>query len=122
MSSASPAAQIRGYLAAQPPRQRRLLRSIRDAIRRAAPDAPEYFSYRMPAVRLANRMTIWYAGYKEHVSLYPFGNAFVRTHAPKLLPNVVSRGTIRFPLDKPIPIAQISRLIKAQVSQLKKKK
>jgi uncharacterized protein YdhG (YjbR/CyaY superfamily) len=66
-------------------------------------------------------MTIWYAGYKEHVSLYPFGEAFVRAHAPNLLPSVASRGTIRFALDKAIPVAQIKRLIKAQALQLKQK-
>ena len=113
--------QVRKYLAAQPPKQRKALKAIRDAIRSASPGSPEYFSYRMPAFRLENRMTIWYAGYKGHVSLYPFGEAFVGRHAPALLPNVVSRGTIRFPLDTAIPVAQVKRLIKAQAADLKAK-
>lgn len=113
--------QVREYLAGQPAKQRKALKAIHDAIRSASPGSPEYFSYRMPAFRLENRMTIWYAGYKEHVSLYPFGEAFVGRHAPALLPNVASRGTIRFPLDEAIPVAQVKRLIKAQAAQLKPK-
>ena len=112
--------QVRRYLAAQPPRQRKALKAIRDAIRSASPGSPEYFSYRMPAFRLENRMTIWYAGYQEHVSLYPFGDTFVRRHAPALLPRVASRGTIRFTLDEAIPVTQIKRLIKAQAARLKR--
>ena len=121
LGGARPGDQVRAYIAAQPPRARKALRALRDAIRSVAPGAREHFSYRMPAFRLEDRQNVWYAAYKEHTSLYPFGEVFVRAHAPGLAPNVASKGTIRFPLDQHIPVAQVKRLIKAQVTELKKK-
>jgi len=111
--------QVQGYLAAQPPKTRAALRVIRGAIRAAAPRAVEHFSYGIPGFTLDGRTLIWYAGWKQHVSLYPMTAAIKRTFARELDGYEMSKGTVRFALSERIPIPLVKRIAKARAAEIR---
>ena len=94
-----------------PPRVRAILRKIRATIRKAAPDAQERISYRMPAFKL-HRDIAYFAAFKHHIGFYP------PVRGDAALKQAVSRysgpkGNLQFPLDEPIPYALIARIVKS---------
>ena len=112
------------YIALQPPANRALLLQLRETIRKAAPNAEETISYCMPAYKL-NGVLVYFAGYKQHIGFYPGAEA-ITVFKSKLTTYTTSKGTIQFPLDKPLPLTLISKIVKYRVKvneeKLKKKK
>ncbi|MDQ3674746.1 MAG: DUF1801 domain-containing protein [Gemmatimonadota bacterium] len=112
--------EVQAYFTALPPKARKALKQVRDAIRAAAPGVVEGFSYRIPAFRLDGKSLVWCAAFKHHVSLYPMTATIKRAHTAELKGHEVSKGTVRFPLDKPVPSALIKRLVKTRVKELRR--
>lgn len=104
------AKNIDEYIAGFPVDVQVLLQKLRMAIRKAAPKAEEAIKYQMPTFVL-NGNLIHFAGYKNHIGLYP-GSKPIEEFKDELSRYEISKGTIRFPLDKPIPVGLVSRITK----------
>jgi len=109
------------YLAGVPEPARSTLNKIRAAIRSAVPpEATETISYRIPAFK-HERVLVWFAAFSDHCSLFPTASV-VEAFRGELKGFTTSKGTIQFPMDKPLPIALIKKLVKARVAQNEGKK
>ena len=113
----SAGAQVQRYISAQPPTHRSALRKIRATIRATAPKAVEHFSYGIPGFRLNDRPLVWYAAFKQHVSLYPVTATIKRALADAIDGYQTSTGTIRLPLDEPMPVTLIKQIVKARARE-----
>jgi uncharacterized protein YdhG (YjbR/CyaY superfamily) len=113
--------QVRKYFASLPPDVRRKLKSIRLQIRAVAPDAVEHFSYGIPGFRLDGQPLVWYAAFKNHLSIYPLTAGIRRSLGAELDRYETAKGTVRFPLSKPPSPAFVKRLVKSRVAEIRKK-
>lgn len=118
MANTSRAQDVRVYYASLPPSVRRRVRKLRSIILDAAPAAEETISYRIPAFTHGGRILIYCAGWQEHTSLYPLTAGMKEACATDLARFETSKGTVRFPNERPLPVAVIRRLVKARLREL----
>ena len=105
------------YIASAPEKQRKALKQLRAAIRRAAPEATERISYRIPVFEIDGKYLLYIAQFKEHVSLYPVTAAITKRHAKAIERYRHGRGTLRFPLDEKLPVALVEKLARTRVRE-----
>jgi uncharacterized protein YdhG (YjbR/CyaY superfamily) len=109
------------YLARVSEPARSTLKKIRAAIRSAVPkDATEATSYRIPAFRYKG-LLLWYAAFSDHCSLFPTASV-IEAFKDELKGFTISKGTIQFPVDKPLPATLVRKLVKARIAQQEQKK
>ena len=106
------------YIASQPRAVRSVLERVRRIIRKAVPEAEETISYQMPTYKLNGRRVLYFAGWKQHYSLYPSTDRLVAAFKDDLAPYEVNKGTIRFPLAAPVPVKLIEGIAKFRAKEV----
>ena len=94
-----------------------ILQEIRKTIREGAPEAEEAMGYGVPAFRLKGEYLAYFAAFKKHVGFYPMPSA-IKKFEKELSGYETSEGTIKFPLDKPIPFALIKKIVQFRVKEV----
>lgn len=128
MDTAARFSTVDEYISVFPDKTKALLEKMRKTVSKAAPKAEELISYNMPSLNLEGRL-IYYAGYKNHIGFYPMTSA-ISAFKKELSVYKGAKGSVQFPLDKPLPVDLISRMVKFRVKEnlekaslkLKKKK
>ncbi|NTU53060.1 MAG: hypothetical protein HGA97_05030 [Chlorobiaceae bacterium] len=114
-TSRSTPKNIDGYIAGFPPDIRELLEQIRSTIRSAAPEAEEKISYQMPTFALHGNL-VHFAAFKNHIGFYPAPTGIERFRK-ELSIYKSAKGSVRFPLDQPMPLGLISDIVKFRVKE-----
>ncbi len=103
------------YIAFFPANVQANLTDLRRAIHEAAPKAEETISYQMPAFK-QNGILVYFAAFKDHIGFFPTASG-VEAFKPKLSAYKTSKGTIQFPLDKPMPLDLVKEIVRFRVKQ-----
>jgi uncharacterized protein YdhG (YjbR/CyaY superfamily) len=120
------ASDVDSYIASYPPKVAKLLKQLRAIIKKSAPGAEESISYMMPAYKLDGPL-VYFGGYDKHIGFYPTGSG-VAAFKKEISVYKHSKGAVQFPLDQPLPLALIEKMVKFRVKEnlikadLKKKK
>lgn len=115
-----PPANIDAYISAFPEVIQTLLESVRQTIRKAAPEAEETISYQIPTFKLHGNL-VHFAAFKKHIGFYPTSSG-IRIFQDELADYEISKGTIRFPFDKPLPLDLIDKIVRFRVKENLEKK
>jgi uncharacterized protein YdhG (YjbR/CyaY superfamily) len=112
---------VDAYLTAISEPARSTLNKVRAAIRSALPaGATEAISYGIPTFKYEGSV-VWYAAFSKHCSLFPGSLAVIKAFRNELKDFPTSKGTIHFPLDKPLPAALVKKIVKARLAEKKAK-
>jgi uncharacterized protein YdhG (YjbR/CyaY superfamily) len=103
------------YIAAFPPEVQATLQELRATIRAAAPEASEKISYQMPTFFLQGNL-VHFAAYKHHIGFYPTPSG-IEAFAQELAAYPLSKGAVRFPIDQPLPLELIRRIVAFRVAE-----
>jgi uncharacterized protein YdhG (YjbR/CyaY superfamily) len=111
------AARIDAYIAAAPAPFRASLERTRGLIKAAAPDAVEAFGYGIPGFKYLGRPLVYYGAWKTHCALYGVSPRLIEAISADLPGHDVSKGTIRFTPDRPLPDQLIAKLVAARIAE-----
>jgi len=109
---------VTDYIAVPPKEVQAKLRQNRAAIKEVAPNATEFISYGMPAYKY-DQTFIGFAAMKNHIGLYPFTGSFVAAHQKELGGYSTTKSAIHLPLDKPLPVSLIKKIVKLRIKGTK---
>jgi uncharacterized protein YdhG (YjbR/CyaY superfamily) len=109
------------FIASFPENVRIVLEELRRVIRESAPTAEETISYGIPTFDLNGRHLVHFSAYKNHVGFYPTSSG-IEAFRKELSPFKTSRGTVQFPLDKPVPFVLVRKIVKFRVKETESKK
>ena len=115
MAAESGEKRVDAYIADFPKNIRDILEKLRKIIREAAPQAKETINYGIPTFTL-NGNLVHYAAFKKHIGFYPTPSG-INAFKKDLEPYEVSKGTVKFPFDKPIPYKLVSKIVKYRVKE-----
>lgn len=104
------------YIATFPKDIQKILEELRSTIKAAAPEVGEKISYGIPTFTLNDKYLIYFAGWKNHISIYPIptGSAAFNKEVSKY---AEGKGTLKFPIDKPLPLKLITKIVKLKVAE-----
>ena len=111
----TPSSEVDGYLAAVPEPARATLEGLRKVIKAVVPDAVEVISYRIPTFKYRGRPLVGFAAFENHCGFYVMSTAVLDAHRDELASYQTGKGSIRFPLDTPLPAALVRKLVKARI-------
>ena len=104
------------YIAMFPENVQTILNKVRKAIQESAPLSQEAISYGIPTFKL-NGNLVHFAAFKNHIGFYPGGSSAIVAFKEELIPYKQGKGSIQFPLDKPIPFQLVKKIVKFRVKQ-----
>jgi uncharacterized protein YdhG (YjbR/CyaY superfamily) len=109
---------VNEYFVAVPEPARSTLKKVRASIRAAIPGkCDEVISYGMPGFKYQGKVLVWIAAFSGHCSFFPMGSSVMKPLAKELGGYKTSKGTIQFPLDKPLPAALVKKIVKERMAQ-----
>ena len=111
---------VDSYIASFPEDVQTTLELVRNAIKSSAPKAEEVISYNMPAYKYLG-MLVYFAGYKQHIGFYPTASG-ITAFKDDLSRYKNAKGSVQFPLDKPMPLSLIKKMVKFRVKENLEKK
>jgi len=106
---------IDAYIASFPEETQKILKELRATIKVSAPDAEEKISYQIPTFALKGNL-VHFAAYKNHIGFYPTSSG-IQAFKKELSIYEGAKGTVRFPIDKPLPLELISKIVKFRVAE-----
>ena len=106
------------YIASQSKTVQGLLQLVRSTIHKAVPGAEEMISYNIPAYKLHGDPILYFAGWKQHYSLYPVNDRLLAALKDDLRSYKINKSTIRFPLSEPVPVKLIERIAKFRAKEV----
>lgn len=118
MANRSTVSSIDAYIAAFPPEAQKALEELRALINATAPGVTERISYGMPTFDLNGRHLVYFAGWKRHIGLYPVTAGVAEAFREELAPYASGKGSLQFPLGKPLPTDLIRRIVALRLEEI----
>ena len=103
------------YIIVFPEETQKILEQIRETVKKAAPDAEEIISYGMPSYKQNGRL-LYFAAFKNHIGFYPMTTG-IEAFKDRLFDYKWAKGSIQFPIDKPMPLGLIAKIVKFRVNE-----
>jgi uncharacterized protein YdhG (YjbR/CyaY superfamily) len=114
-----PAESIEQFLDGVPPDKRRALQHLRDEIRRLVPEATESISYGVPAFKLGGRPLVSFGAARDHCTFYVQSPAVIEAFAQDLAGFRLSKGSVQFSPERPIPADLVRQLVEARIAEVR---